>query len=104
MRKEIDSRLSSGFSSNSGSPFLAHQGSTKPKKSGNKQVPEGRGLPKDDDNFFKSESKRRKISKASSSTKNANDGEILQDEKLSTIKNEKKRRRKMGCQNLWTRS
>ncbi|KAI3455681.1 hypothetical protein Pfo_012344 [Paulownia fortunei] len=97
MRKDIDTRLSSGFSPNSGSPFLAHQGSTKPKKSGNKQMPEGRGFPKDDDdNFFKSKSKRRKIVKASSSTKNTNDGEILHDEKLSTTKNEKKRHREDG--------
>ncbi|KAK6118730.1 hypothetical protein DH2020_047535 [Rehmannia glutinosa] len=73
LRKEIDTHLSSG----------------------NKQMPDGKGFPKDvDDNFFKS--KRRKMEKASSSTKNSNDGEILHDEKLSTTKNEKKRRRKDG--------
>ncbi|PIN13745.1 putative RNA-binding protein [Handroanthus impetiginosus] len=97
MRKEIDTHLSSGFSSN-GTPFLAHQGrSTKPKKSRNKQSPESRGFHKDvDDNSFKSKSKERKTEKASSSTKTTNDGEIVLGEKLSTHTTEKKRRRKDG--------
>ncbi|KAL7100318.1 hypothetical protein ACP275_09G139300 [Erythranthe tilingii] len=90
MREEINSRLNSAFPSSSVSPFLAHQG--KPKKSGNKHVPEGRGFAKDDENLPKS--KRHKTGKTSNSTENTNGVEI-HDEKSSTVK-EKKRRRKDG--------
>ncbi|GER28355.1 pumilio 23, partial [Striga asiatica] len=56
MRKEINARLSSGFSTNSGSsPFLAHQGSAKRKKSGKN---------KNGDNFDRNGSKKRKFTKA----------------------------------------
>lgn len=87
IRKEIDDSLSSGFSTKSGTPFLAHQGSSKLNKSGN-QKSKARGFPKDDDDFSKSKSKKHKISKDSSSIENTNHGE--------TSKNEKKRRRKDG--------
>ncbi|KAG6409244.1 hypothetical protein SASPL_132278 [Salvia splendens] len=76
MRKEIDDGLSSGFVSKSGTPFLAHQGSTKPKKSGDRKS-KARGFPQDNDDFSKS--KKLKTSK---------DGE--------SAKNEKKRRKKDG--------
>ncbi|XP_047980682.1 pumilio homolog 23-like isoform X2 [Salvia hispanica] len=78
MRKEIDDGLSSGFVTKSGTPFLAHQGSTKPKKSGD-QKSKTRGFPQDNDEFSKSKSKKLKTSK---------DGE--------SAKNEKKRRKKDG--------
>ncbi|KAL6585247.1 hypothetical protein OROMI_004536 [Orobanche minor] len=78
MRKEIDTRLSSAFSCSPGSSFLAHQGSTKPKKSGkNKQVPDGKGFQKNVDGIF-SRSDR------------------PNNEKSSTTNTEKKRRRKDG--------
>ncbi|KAH6836297.1 pumilio 23 [Perilla frutescens var. hirtella] len=95
LRKEIDDRLSSGFSSKPSTPFLAHQGSTKLKTSGY-QKSKARGFPKDDDDVFKGKNKKHKISKDSSSIKNTNDGETLPGEKSSTAKNEKKRRRKDG--------
>ncbi|KAL0354415.1 UNVERIFIED_CONTAM: Pumilio23 [Sesamum radiatum] len=97
MRKEIDARLSSGYSSKSGTPFLAHQGSARPRKTGNKQVPEGREFPRDvGDDSFQSKSKRHKVDKTSISSKNNNDGETLHGDNSSNIKNEKKRRRKDG--------
>ncbi|KAL0441300.1 UNVERIFIED_CONTAM: Pumilio23 [Sesamum radiatum] len=97
MRKEIDASLSSGYSSKSGTPFLAHQGSARPKKKGNKQVPEGREFPRDGgDDSFQSKSKRHKVDKTSISSKNDNDGETLHGDKSSNIKNENKRRRKDG--------
>ncbi|KAL0414990.1 UNVERIFIED_CONTAM: Pumilio23 [Sesamum latifolium] len=97
MRKEIDARLSSGYSSKSGTPFLAHQGSARPRKTGNKQVPEGREFPRDvGDDSFQSKSKRHKVDKTSISSKNNSDGETLHGDKSSNIKNEKKRRRKDG--------
>ncbi|KAL6568341.1 hypothetical protein OROHE_004025 [Orobanche hederae] len=78
MRKEIDTRLSSAFSCSPGSSFLAHQGSTKPKKSGkNKQVPDGKGFPKNVDGIFPR-------------------SERPNNEKSSTTNTEKKRRRKDG--------
>ncbi|XP_042010641.1 pumilio homolog 23-like isoform X1 [Salvia splendens] len=77
-RKEIDDGLSSGFVSKSGTPFLAHQGSTKPKKSGD-QKSKTRGFPQDNDDFSKSKSKKLKTSA---------DGD--------SAKNEKKRRKKDG--------
>ncbi|GER38882.1 pumilio 23, partial [Striga asiatica] len=56
MRKEINARLSSGFSTNSGSsPFLAHHGSAKRKKSGNN---------KNGDNYDRNGSKKLKVAKA----------------------------------------
>ncbi|XP_057794415.1 pumilio homolog 23 isoform X2 [Salvia miltiorrhiza] len=86
IRKEIDDGLSSGFVSKSGTPFLAYQGSTKVKKSGD-QKSKARGFPKDNDDFSKSKSKKHKTSK---------DGETLPGGKTSAPKNEKKRRRKEG--------
>ncbi|KAL6496900.1 hypothetical protein OROGR_028829 [Orobanche gracilis] len=78
MRKEIDTRLSSAFSCNSSSPFLAHQGSAKPKKSGNnKQVPDGKGFPKNVDGTFSRSGRPN-------------------NEKSSTTNTEKKRHRKDG--------
>lgn len=47
MRKEIDTRLSFGFAPNSGSQFLAHPGSGKLKRSGNKQARTRAGFAKD---------------------------------------------------------
>ncbi|KAK4427451.1 Pumilio23 [Sesamum alatum] len=97
MRKEIDARLSSGYPPKSGTPFLAHQGSVKPRKPGNKQVPEGREFPRDvGGDSFQSKSKKHKIEKTSISSENNNDGETLHGDKSSNIKNEKKRRRKDG--------
>lgn len=84
IRKEIDDRLSSGFISKSGTPFLAHQGTTKSKKLGDKKS-KVRGFPEEDDPFSKS--KRQKKSKDGSSVK-------TESEKTSTAKNEKKRRKK----------
>ncbi|KAL1564755.1 pumilio 23-like isoform X2 [Salvia divinorum] len=77
IRKEIDDGLSSGFISKSGTPFLAHQGSTKVKKSGD-QKSKVRGFSQDNNDDF-SKSKKHKTSK---------DGE--------SAKNEKKRRKKDG--------
>ncbi|KZV41158.1 pumilio23 [Dorcoceras hygrometricum] len=59
MRNEIDSFFSSG------SPFLAHQGSSKHKRSFNKQVTESKGFSKDgmDDSSFRRKTKKIKISK-----------------------------------------
>ncbi|CAA0821179.1 Pumilio homolog 23 [Striga hermonthica] len=55
MRKEINACISSAFSTNSGSPFLAHQGSAKRKKSGKN---------KNGDNFDRKGSKKHKVTKA----------------------------------------
>ncbi|KAL0341783.1 UNVERIFIED_CONTAM: Pumilio23 [Sesamum calycinum] len=105
MRKEIDASLSSGYSSKSGTPFLAHQGSARPKKKGNKQVPEGREFPRDGgDDSFQSKSKRHKVDKTSISSKNDNDGETLHGDKSSILSMRINGAEKMACQNLWTRS
>ncbi|KAG6422066.1 hypothetical protein SASPL_118628 [Salvia splendens] len=77
IRKEIDDGLSTGFISKSGTPFLAHQGSTKVKKSGD-HISKVRGFSQDNNDDF-SKSKKHKTSK---------DGE--------SAKNEKKRRKKDG--------
>ncbi|KAL2493361.1 Pumilio23 [Abeliophyllum distichum] len=96
MRKEIDTRLSYGFAPNSGSQFLAHPGSAKLKRSGNKQAPERAGFAKDvtDNGAFKGKNRRHKMENVSIATKNTKGGEILQDCKPSTVVKEKKRRRK----------
>ncbi|XP_047946037.1 pumilio homolog 23-like isoform X2 [Salvia hispanica] len=77
IRKEIDDGLSSGSISKSGTPFLAHQGSTKVKKSGDKKS-KVRGFSQDNNDEF-SKSKKHKTSK---------DGD--------SARNEKKRRKKDG--------
>lgn len=57
MRNEINTFFSSG------SPFLAHQGSNKSKRSFNKRVTESKGFPKDgvDDDSFRRKTKKIKI-------------------------------------------
>ncbi|KAK4489650.1 hypothetical protein RD792_005462 [Penstemon davidsonii] len=88
MRKEIETHLSSGAA-----PFLAHQGSTKGKKSGNKR--ESKGFANDviDDDSSKRKNKRQKMENAE---KNSNDEKTIHSEKSSSGNNEKKRRKKDG--------
>lgn len=62
MRKEIDTRLSTVFTSNPAAPFLSHQNSTQPKKHGKKQKRESRGFSNDamDGDSSKRKGKRQK--------------------------------------------